>query len=281
MGQSEIAPEPVMPDTSPADTQTAAPARRRRPPPRPVVVERIERLTPRVISVTFAGEALAGFGPPRPGAHMKLLFAPPGWELPALDRESDAPRPPSRTYTPRLYDPDRKRLDVEFVLHGDGLAANWVQKARAGDPLHVAGPGGGYDVPADLKELVIVADDTAMPAAGTILEALPKGAKTTVLCEVSDAKEERPLSPTIAISPIWLRYATEGVQPGVLLERKVLELSAQKPDAHWWIACEAGAMRRIRKHLLGERRVDPARVHTRGYWKLGETNYPDHDYGSD
>ena len=53
------------------------------------------------------------------------------------------------------------------------------------------------------------------------------------------------------------------------------------PGTAWWIACEAGAMRRIRKHLLGERRIDPALVHTRGYWKLGETNYPDHDYGAD
>ena len=268
-----------MPDTSP-QAATAAP-RRKRPPPRPVTVERVERLTPRVISVTFGGEALANFGPPRPGAHMKLLFAPPGWELPPLDREDPGPRPPSRTYTPRRYDAATRRLDVEFVLHGDGLASNWVQKAKAGDKLHVAGPGGGYDVPADLSELIIVADDTAMPAAATILEALPKGAKATVLCEIADAKEERALSPIVSVAPTWLRYATEGVQPGVLLERKAIELAAQKPDAHWWIACEAGAMRRIRKHLLGERRVAPDRVHTRGYWKLGETNYPDHDYGND
>jgi NADPH-dependent ferric siderophore reductase len=32
---------------------------------------------------------------------------------------------------------------------------------------------------------------------------------------------------------------------------------------------------------LKERKVDPAKVHTRGYWRLGETNYPDHDYGND
>ena len=42
-------------------------------------------------------------------------------------------------------------------------------------------------------------------------------------------------------------------------------------------------MRRIRDHLerLDERGIDLERIHTRGYWKLGETNYPDHDYGKD
>jgi NADPH-dependent ferric siderophore reductase len=246
-----------------------------------VTVARVERLTPRVISVTFTGDALAGFGPPRPGAHMKLLFAPPGFDMPALERGEDGPRPPSRTYTPRRFDPAAKRLDVEFVLHGDGLAANWVRKAKAGDPLHVAGPGGGYDVPADLSELIIIADDTAMPAAATILEALPANAKATVVCEVADAKEERALTAKASAAPVWLHYATAGVDPGVLLEKKAVELAAAKPDAHWWIACEAGAMRRIRRHLLADRKVAPAKVHTRGYWKLGETNYPDHDYGND
>ena len=270
-----------MPDT--ATPQIAAPAapRRKRPPPRPVTVERVERLTPRVISVTFGGAALENFGPPRPGAHMTLLFAPPGFDMPALERGEEGPRPPSRTYTPRRYDPATRRLDVEFILHGDGLAANWVQKAKPGDPLHVAGPGGGYDIPADASELILIADDTAMPAAATILEALPAGVRATVVCEVADAKEERALSSKVKTAPEWLHYATQGAQPGTLLEKRALELAAAKPDASWWIACEAGAMRRIRKHLLGDRKVAPAKVHTRGYWKLGETNYPDHDYGND
>jgi NADPH-dependent ferric siderophore reductase len=271
-----------MPDTAPQPAQAPAGApRRKRPPPRRVTVERVERLTPRVISVTFGGVALENFGPPRPGAHMKLLFAPPGFDMVGLERGEEGPRPPSRTYTPRRYDPATRRLDVEFVLHGDGLAAGWVQKAKAGDALHVAGPGGGYDIPADLSELILIADDTAMPAAATILEALPASAKATVVCEVADAKEERPLTSKSAVEPEWLHYATAGAQPGTLLEKRALELAAAKPDAHWWIACEAGAMRRIRKHLLGDRRVAPAKVHTRGYWKLGETNYPDHDYGND
>ena len=40
-------------------------------------------------------------------------------------------------------------------------------------------------------------------------------------------------------------------------------------------------MRRIRRHLLKERGLDPATIVTRGYWKLGDTNYTDHDYGEE
>ncbi len=261
----------------------AAPPRRQRPPPRPVTVRSIARLTPRVIGVTFAGDELAEFTPPRPGAHMKLVFAPPGEKVAARDAmPPGAPRPPSRTYTPLRFDAAARTLDCEFVLHGDGIAAEWVTKAKPGDPLHIAGPGGGWDLPEDLRHLVIVADDTAMPAAGTILEALPAGAGATVFCEIEDAAEERPLSPTAAASPTWLHRMAGGqrTQPGLLLEQAVRDLDVPA-GTYWWIACEAAAMRRIRSHLLKERGVAPDHVHTRGYWKLGETNYPDHDYGND
>ena len=40
-------------------------------------------------------------------------------------------------------------------------------------------------------------------------------------------------------------------------------------------------MRRIRHHLLLERNFNRAHLVTRGYWKLGETDHPDRDYGED
>ena len=54
---------------------------------------------------------------------------------------------------------------------------------------------------------------------------------------------------------------------------------AAELDADWFVACEAGAMRGIREHLRNDRAVAPERMETRGYWRRGEANYPDHDYG--
>jgi hypothetical protein len=40
-------------------------------------------------------------------------------------------------------------------------------------------------------------------------------------------------------------------------------------------------MRGIRKHLLAERGLAAQSLVTRGYWRAGEANHPDHDYGDD
>jgi NADPH-dependent ferric siderophore reductase len=229
--------------------------------------------------IIFVGEELADFGPPRPGSHMKLMFVPEGETWSPSDTE--APRPPSRTYTPRLYDPDRRELEVEFVHHGDGIAATWAETAKKGDPMFLAGPGGGYDVPEDATHLVLVADDTALPAAATVLEALPATCEAIVFGDIYGAEEERDLSPTAAVSPIWLHRAPTDARPGSLLEAAIKEMNLPSESCYFWVACEAATMRRIRDHLVDERGMDRERVHTRGYWKLGESNYPDHDYGKD
>ena len=48
-----------------------------------------------------------------------------------------------------------------------------------------------------------------------------------------------------------------------------------------WVACEAHAVRGIRADLLGGRGMPSGRVLTRGYWRAGHSNHPDHDYGDD
>jgi NADPH-dependent ferric siderophore reductase len=111
-----------------------------------------------------------------------------------------------------------------------------------------------------------------------VVDAVPAACEVRALCEIPDVAEERKLGSVRAVPPSWLHRGR--TQAGTLLERAVAELDPPG-DAYWWIACEAGAMRRIRTHLLKERKVTPSHVHTRGYWRLGATNYPDHDYGDD
>jgi hypothetical protein len=45
--------------------------------------------------------------------------------------------------------------------------------------------------------------------------------------------------------------------------------------------CEALAVRDIRACLLGPAGLSRDRVVTRGYWRAGEANHPDHDFGQD
>ena len=73
----------------------AAPRRKQRPPPKIAAVQKVEQVTPHVMRVTFQGDELAEFGPPRPGGHVKLLFVPKGATWDRFDPEQ--PRPTSRT----------------------------------------------------------------------------------------------------------------------------------------------------------------------------------------
>ena len=97
---------------------------------------------------------------------------------------------------------------------------------------------------------------------------------------MEDPSDERPLSQTVEVAPRWLDRSTHHGEPSALLSTAVAELPPEI-DADWFVACEATAVRAVRRHLLEDRGVDPERVQTRGYWRRGQSDYPDHDYGED
>ena len=263
------------------DAQPAAPQRKQRPPPKEAFIDGIEHVTPGVIRISCSGPELAQFVTPKPGGHIKLFFPPPGVVWPSNDPASEIPRPPSRTYTPRRFDPAQNRLEIEFVRHGEGLASSWAERARIGERVLIGGPGGGYVPPEDLRKIVIIADDSAIPGAGMVLEALPPGCQAQVICEVASVAEERALSPMIACEPLWLHRHGKTALPGALLEDEVSVMATPSGVTFWWVACEAAAMRRIRDMLITQHGVERAQLHMRGYWKFGDANHPDHDYGLD
>jgi NADPH-dependent ferric siderophore reductase len=257
------------------------------PPPRPrrvmrrVTVTRVAQLSPRMVRVTFTGDDLGAFAWNGPAAHIKLIFPEDGQAEPAMP-QPDGPRPTRiRTYTPRRFDPAIPELDVEFVLHGDGPASEWAAQAQEGQVLILGGPGPNYQVDPDADWFLLAGDDAALPAIATILEALPPRARARVLLEVGDAQEERPLASAAQLEITWLHRGPDPAQADLALEAAVRAAQFPAGNGRVYIGCEAGAMRRIRKHLLGERGLEPAKIVTRGYWKQGDVNYTDHDYGTD
>ena len=241
-----------------------------------VEVRRVHRLSPHMVRVTFGGEALRSFEWNGPAAHIKLIFGP-------AEPEPGAARPTMRTYTPRRFDPRGPELDVDFVIHGEGPASSWAAQASAGQALTVAGPGRSYVIDARAPWYVLAGDESAIPAIGTILEALPAHVPASALIEVGDRAEEHPLTalPRPHTSVRWLTRGREASVPGAVLEQAVRELNVPPGDGRIYIACEADAMRRIRRYLLQERALAKTQLVTRGYWRLGATDHPDRDYGED
>jgi NADPH-dependent ferric siderophore reductase len=184
-----------------------------------------------------------------------------------------------RTYTPRRVDVTAGTLDVELIVHGAGPASAWAERAAPGDHLAVAGPGGRLALDVDDGPWVIAGDESAIPAIGTLLDALPPGAQAEVYIEVEDGGDEIELDGPVAAKITWL-HRGGAAAPGALLHDAVA--SATIPaGTKVWAACEARAVRGIRRALLDGGRVEVGSLVTRGYWRAGEENHPDHDYGDD
>lgn len=269
-----------MTDTAtPAPAATEAPRKRR--PPRRVTVTRIETLSPLMRRITLQGEELAGFEAPEPASYIKLIFPEPGQAEP--DRPlPDAPRPKAmRTYTPLAVRPEALEVDVDFVLHGTGPASAWAAQAAVGQVIYLMGPGPGYRQAAETGPLWLVGDDSALPAFETILSRQPEGATVQVLAEVVDAAEVRPLPSPAAVTAQWLPRGHDNTLAGSALETALRAGDPPPADARIYLACEAGAMRRLRLLLIDELGMDKSRIVGRGYWKLETANHPDHDYGDD
>jgi NADPH-dependent ferric siderophore reductase len=251
-------------------TEAAAAARPRKP-RYAATVQRVERLTPRMLRIVFGGPELTGFNWNGPAAHIKLILG-------SL----------SRTYTPRHFDAARGELTVDFVLHGEGPASTWAAQARVGQPMVIAGPGRCYAVDEATQWLLVAGDESAIPAIATILEVVPDAMRTQVLIEVNDAADEFAIARNRQnIQLRWLHRAQPIVghdgaaRAGVELAAAVAAFELPPGAGRIYVACEADAMRGIRRQLLMERGVSRDWLTTRGYWKQGATDYPDRDYGED
>lgn len=271
--------------TSPRSAPSAPQGKR--PQLRRVAIAAIARPTPRLRRITLTGEELAGFTREGGAGHVRVWIPNEDGELvlPGSPRVSEALSverlSPSRAYTPRRWDAARRELDLDIVLHGQGPLATWAATARVGDELVVAGPRGEYSPAPDASRYLLAGDESAIPAIATLLELLPASVSATVLAEVGDASDELPLPGPTHVQIRWLHRGGQAA-PGRLLQQTIREIMVpSQPGDRVWVACEAGALRSIRQHLLQERGFAPSAIQTRGYWKLGTSNHPDHDMGMD
>lgn len=249
------------------------PIRRAPPPFHEVEVHATAALTPRMQRITLAGAGLLGFRVDGPGASLRLLLRRDGeLELPEWTgnefRFADGTRPPIRTLTPLRPDPTAATVDVEVVIHPEaaGPLSAWARVTEPGDTVALSGPGRGYPVDAECRRFLVAGDESALPAVGQLLEALPSEAAVEVVVEVShpEARIDLPDHPGAHVD--W-QVLPAGARPGDALVDAVTSRPVD-PDGRVWVAGEAAAVQRIRKHLEAAG-VPRPRTTVRGYWKLG------------
>ncbi|ABD07401.1 Siderophore-interacting protein [Rhodopseudomonas palustris HaA2] len=236
-------------------------------------VIRTELLTPRMRRVTLGGEELAGYSD---GPNIKLLVPPPGvepeWPMAGERGKPIWPAPDKcpalRTYSLRRYDPVRGEIDVDFVMHGLGVASRWAAHAKPGDLLGVGIPAGLTVAAADWY--LLVGDHTALPAIARIMEQLPPTAKGRAFIEVPDASDQQPIACRADIELTWLHLDGTSAGESTLLADAVLGMDWPSPENGFvWIGCESATVRKLRAHVRKERGFGARQVLAIGYWRRG------------
>lgn len=236
-----------------------------------------EHVTPRMVRLTLGGPGMDGFESHIADEHCKLVFpdADTGETRAPVQNGSrlawPTPFPTCRDYTIRRYDAEAAEIDIDFVVHPGGVASEWAQSAEIGSPIWLAGPRPAMVVPPEFGFLVLLGDETALPAIGRWVEELPTGARGIVAVEIAGPEEEQKLSVPDGVSLTWLHR--DGAAPGsTTLLADFVDTIELPSDVHTyvWAGGEALSLKPVRRWAR-------ATGHTKhqsdisGYWRRGVT----------
>lgn len=280
-------------------------------------VAAVSRPSPSFARVELAGPDLVEFGVDGPlfDQRIKLLFPGPHG-LPALRPESwwsdftalpEEGRGAVRTYTvaDAFGAGADARLVVDLVIHPGthGPGSDWALAAGEGDELLAVLPrkgtayGGIEFAPGAARRLLLVGDETALPAITQILRDFPVDAEGSVFVEVPLVGDILPLPEVAGVKVSWLprdgapvgdlavaavgeHLGFDAVSGDVEIDPDLWETpvhsssgesldSAAVDDRYAWIAGESGMVTRLRRHLVGELGMPRAQVAFMGYWRKG------------
>ncbi|MGL3807817.1 siderophore-interacting protein [Paeniglutamicibacter sp. R2-26] len=187
--------------------------------------------------------------------------------------------PPWRHYTVRRVHDRGAAIDIDFVVHKGGVASEWAVRAEPGHVLGVfatAEPRAYYAPPANQRRLLLVADATGLPGLGRIIEGLEPGTIAHAIVEVPTDDDRQVFDSAAELTIDWLVGTGLGRSISALPE--AVEAWAAPPELDYaWVACEAAASRRIRRHLragVGLGRRSHIAV---GYWTDGHIGHFEQD----
>lgn len=287
-----------------------------------VVLRHKQQLSPHLMRITLAGPAVTEMATWAPDQRVKLFFPAAdgsparlsqgeGWYARFRSMLVDR-RPAMRTYTIRHLRAESGEVDIDFVLHGEtGPASRWALRSQLGESMQILAPdsrfsaqeAGGFEwkPPQALKQLLLVADATALPAAMGILEelaALAEPPQTQAFFEVDSREDMLAVPDWPGLSVQWLirdhaaagtlmveavRQATLPVDASsvgqaveladVDIEEEILwEIADTATEGFYgWIAGESAAVMSLRKYLIKERGIPRESLNLMGYWRYNKS----------
>lgn len=241
---------------------------------RTLTVARVEKVNSYLKKIVLTGD-LSGFTSLSPDDHIKVFFAHPGEEKPVLPTLGpnglefpEGRKPIMRDYTPRKFDPDKNELEIDFVLHQDGVGSNWAKQADVGQTLTIGGPRGSRIVPFDFDWYLMVGDETAIPSIARRLEELPAGVQAVAVIEVDSEADVISFETRALVTLHWV--FRNGQRPGTStgLRDKVMSVPIPAGDYFAWIATEKSLAMEIKNLLMTIKGAQENWIKATGYWHL-------------
>ncbi|GAB2572767.1 siderophore-interacting protein [Dyella jejuensis] len=244
---------------------------------RTIDVHSTKRMTPHMQRIVFTGTELHGFFSAAPDDHVKLFFPNADGELVLPTLGPNGPEfaaglspSPARDYTPRDYDRQRNALTIDFVIHGDGPASTWAERAQPGQRIGLGGPRGSFMPARDFDHYVLIGDETALPAIGRQLDEWPAGMNVYVIVEIAEKADRLPLGSQADFHVTWLERDGTPAGQSTLLEQALRQWPFPPGDTFYWIAAESHRTRAMRKYLSDERHIPSDWIRAKGYWKSAD-----------
>ncbi|SDG43804.1 siderophore-interacting protein [Microbacterium pygmaeum] len=265
-----------------------------------LTVLRTQRLSQHWMRVTLGGGEIERFDPMGYDQWFRI-FLPLGGDaglerLPAKAhklfgylkylRIPDGMRPVMRNYSVREFRPAADgraaELDVDFVLHGSaadgtaGPASRWAETCAPGESVVIIDEGLAFNPERGTEQVLLIADETGLPAIASICASLPASATGLVIIEVPAQEDALEFARPSGIEVQWIVRSAGDThhddKPGSL----ALAALAAMPDAalpaspfHAYIVGEQSLPTGARRHLVSERGLDKDLVSFCGYWRVG------------
>jgi len=255
-------------------------------------VLRAERLAPHWLRVTLGGGEIDRFRPMGYDQWFRLFLPLGGDEgldrLPAKAnkmfgylkylRIPDGVRPVMRNYTVRAFRPATAttdaEIDVDFVLHGSaaegtaGPASRWAETCRPGESVVIIDEGLTFNPDRGTDRVVLVADETGLPAVAGICASLPAHATGLAIVEVPSADDALEFPHPAGVEVQWI-VREHGITPGTPALQALRDASIPDAPFHAYVVGEQALATEGRRHLVGERGVSKEHVSFCGYWRVG------------
>jgi NADPH-dependent ferric siderophore reductase len=215
------------------------------------------RLTPGLLRIVLAGEALAGFVSLAPDDHVKAFF-------PTADGT-----PVHRDYTVRRFDPAEGTLTLDFALHPEGPGTRWAQAAVPGDALTVGGPKKSRIIAPDYDWWLLIGDESALSAMGRRIEETAAGVQVISLAAVPGPAHELSFSSSADLQALWVHRPAEAADDPAPLLAALARLSLPPGDGFVWIAGETRMVKAVAAHLSDVAGHPAEAMKASGYWVKG------------